>query len=73
MHELRRRFAINGVDDDVTCITVGGEHLYVGLPDREGQLLGELLRSGDVGYELSHDPPTPMVVGIYPMRPAARA
>ena len=35
-------------------------------------LLGELLRAGDVGYELSMDPPTPIVVGVYPMRPIPR-
>jgi hypothetical protein len=73
MHELRRRFQINGSDDDVTVIQIGTERLYVGLPDREGRLLGELLRAGDVGYELSQDPPTPIVVGLYPMRPIPRA
>jgi hypothetical protein len=72
MHELRRRFQINGGDDEVTVIQVAGERLYVGLPDREGRLLGELLRGGDVGYELSLDPPTPIVVGLYPMRPIPR-
>jgi len=72
MHELRRRFQIDGGDDEVTPIRVGGEQLYVGLPDREGRLLGELLRTGDVGYELSLDPPTPIVVGLYPMRPIPR-
>jgi hypothetical protein len=72
MHELRRRFQINGGDDEVTVIQVAGERLYVGLPDREGRLLGELLRGGDVGYELSMDPPTPIVVGLYPMRPIPR-
>jgi hypothetical protein len=72
IHELRRRFQINGGDDEVTVIQVGGERLYVGLPDREGRLLGELLRGGDVGYELSLDPPTPIVVGLYPMRPIPR-
>ena len=36
-------------------------------------LLGELLRGGEIGYELSLDPRTPIVVGVYPMRPVARA
>jgi hypothetical protein len=45
----------------------------VGLPRREGLLLGELLRGGEIGYELSLDPRTPVVVGLYPMRPVARA
>jgi hypothetical protein len=72
MHELRRRFAINGTEDDVTGIDLGSGRVYVGLPGREGALLGELLRGGDIGYELSMDPRTPVVIGLYPMRPVAR-
>lgn len=74
MHELRRRFGINGSEDDVTGIDLGaGARVYVGLPGREGSLLGELLRGGEVGYELSLDPRTPIVIGLYPMRPVARS
>ena len=74
MHELRRRFAIEGGDDDVTGVDMGsGSHVYVGLPEREGRLLGELLRARDVGYELSLDPISPIVVGVFPMRPVPRA
>ena len=73
MHELRRRFGINGGEDDVSAIDLGGHRLFVGLPAREGSLLGELLRGGDIGYELSLDPQTPVVVGLYPMRPVARS
>ena len=72
MHELRRRFGINGGEDDVTAVALDGTSIYVGLPSREGQLLGELLRGGEVGYELSLDPRTPVVVGVYPMRPVPR-
>lgn len=72
MHELRRRFGINGADDDVTPVDIHGTAIYVGLPPREGRLLGELLRGGEVGYELSHDPATPVVIGVYPMRPVPR-
>jgi hypothetical protein len=72
MHELRRRFAINGGDDDVTVVELDRQRVYVGLPDREGRLLGELLRAGDIGYELSMDPISPIVVGVYPMRPVTR-
>jgi len=72
MHELRRRFAINGSEDDVTQVDVHMRRIYVGLPEREGRLLGELLRGGDVGFELSLDPVTPIVVGVYPMRPVPR-
>ena len=72
MHELRRRFGIEGGDDDVTGVDLVVGRIYVGLPGREGRLLGELLRAGDIGYELSFDPITPIVVGVYPMRPVAR-
>ena len=66
-------FAIDGPEDDVAAIDVDGTRLYVGLPEREGRLLGELLRAGDVGAELSHDPVTPIIVGVYPMRPVPRS
>jgi hypothetical protein len=72
MHELRRRFAINGADDEVTAVDLERQRVFVGLPEREGRLLGELLRGGDIGYELSLDPITPIVVGVYPMRPVTR-
>ena len=72
MHELRRRFAIDGTDDDVTQVRLEDGHVYVGLPHREGTLLGELLRGGEIGYELSFDPRAPIVVGVYPMRPVPR-
>jgi hypothetical protein len=72
MHELRRRFGINGGEDDVTPVDMDGSFVYVGLPAREGRLLGELFRGGEVGYELSLDPRTPVVVGVYPMRPVPR-
>jgi hypothetical protein len=73
MHELRRRFAIDGGDDDVSPVSLDQRTVFVGLPDREGQLLGELLRSGEIGYELSLDPRTPIVIGVYPMRPVPRS
>ena len=72
MHELRRRFGINGGEDDVTAVDLGAGRVFVGLPQREGALLGELLRGGEIGYELSMDPRSPVVVGLYPMRPVAR-
>ena len=72
MHELRRRFSINGEDDDVTPVRLDPGWIYVGLPSHEGHLLGDLLRTGEIGYELSLDPRTPIVVGVYPMRPIPR-
>ncbi|HEU0236798.1 MAG TPA: hypothetical protein VFR14_10200 [Candidatus Limnocylindrales bacterium] len=56
----------------MTPVALDGTRVYVGLPPREGQLLGELLRGGEVGFELSLDPVTPIVVGVYPMRPVPR-
>jgi len=73
MHELRRRFGITGQDDDVTPMRVGEHLLFVGLPAAEGRILAELLGAGDVGYELSVDPTTPVVIGVYPMRPVPRS
>lgn len=72
LHELRRRFAINGSEDDVTPVEVDGRTIFVGLPSHEGVLLGELLRGGEIGYELSLDPGAPIVIGVYPMRPVPR-
>lgn len=72
MHELRRRFGIYGGDDDVSPIRLGDHTLFIGLPLAEARLMAELLGGGDVGYELSLDPVTPIVVGVYPMRPVPR-
>jgi len=72
LHELRRRFAIDGSDDDVHPVQLDSGRIFVGLPAPEARLLEELLRGGDVGYELSRDPSTPIVIGVYPMRPVAR-
>lgn len=73
MHELRRRFELNGELDDVTPVEVPVTGLvYVGLPLRESQLLAGLVREGDVGLELSQDPTVPIVVGVYPIRPITR-
>jgi hypothetical protein len=72
MHELRRRFGIWGGDDDVSPIRVGAHTLFIGLPPAEARLMAELLGGGDVGFELSLDPVTPIVVGVYPMRPVPR-
>jgi hypothetical protein len=72
MHELRRRFELNGSFDDVSPINTEQGCVYVGLPRRESVFIAELLRGGDIGIELSHDPPVPIVVGVYAMRPVSR-
>lgn len=73
LHELRRRFAIDGVEDDVARIEVEGRGYFVGLPQREADMLRELIRSGEVGMELLLDPESPVIVGVFPMRPVPRA
>ena len=73
MHELRRRFELNGELDEVAGVDVAGHGVvFVGLPARESHLLAGLVRDGDVGLELSQDPTAPIVVGVYPMRPITR-
>lgn len=73
LHELRRRFELNGDFDEVTPIDIGEQgHVFVGLPLREAQFIAELVCGGDVGVELCHDPLVPIVVGVYAMRPVAR-
>lgn len=72
VHELRRRFVIEGIEDEMSPMTTGEGTLFVGLPAQEATFLGELVRSGEVGCELLLDPVSPAVVGVYPMRPVAR-
>ena len=72
MHELRRRFELNGSADDVSPIETREGLVYLGLPYRESTLVEELVRMGDVGLELCRDPQVPMVVGVFAMRPITR-
>lgn len=73
MHELRRRFELNGELDEVCAVEIAGQGtVFVGLPPRESQLLAGLVRDGDVGMEFSHDPTVPIVVGVFPIRPISR-
>lgn len=71
LHELRRRFGLNGHEDEVVCIDLPDGRAWVGLPADEGRMLAELVRQGEVGCELSIDPTSPVVVGVFPMRPVA--
>ena len=72
VHELRRRFEIEGMEDEVSPMPNGQGILYVGLPAQEAIYLGDLVKSGEVGCELLLDPVGPAVIGVYPMRPVAR-
>lgn len=72
VHELRRRFLIDGIEDEVSPVLAGQRTLFVGLPPREAQFLADLIRGGEVGCEVLLDPTSPGVVGVYPMRPVAR-
>ncbi len=73
LHELRRRFELNGELDEVFSVEIPDGHVFVGLPQREAQFLATLVRDGDVGLELCKDPPMPIVVGVFPMRPITRS
>lgn len=72
MHELRRRFELNGEADEVSPIDTPDGLVFLGLPARESELIADLVRQGDVGVELCRDPVVPIVVGVYPMRPIPR-
>jgi hypothetical protein len=72
VHELRRRFLIEGIEDEVSPMSTGQTTLFVGLPEREAGFLGELVKAGEVGCELLLDPTSPAIVGVFPMRPVAR-
>lgn len=72
LHELRRRFELNGDLDEVHAIDVPDGHLFLGLPRREADFIATLIRDGEVGVELSRDPSVPVVVGVFAMRPVTR-
>jgi hypothetical protein len=73
MHELRRRFELNGEMDEVhPMVTPDGLTVYVGLPEREASHLAGLVREGDIGIEISRDPRAPVVVGVYAIKPVSR-
>jgi hypothetical protein len=72
VHELRRRFAIEGAEDEVSPIVTDGGLIFVGLPAQEAHHLADLVNAGEVGCELLLDPCSPGVVGVYAMRPVAR-
>jgi hypothetical protein len=72
MHELRRRFAINGEADDVEPVTTHDGIVWVGLPSRESGFLAELVDRGEIGLQLCYDPCVSIVIGVYAMRPVGR-
>lgn len=73
LHELRRRFELNGDLDEVSRVEIPQAGIvFVGLPQREAEFVASLVRDGDIGVELSQDPTAPIVVGVFPMRPVTR-
>jgi hypothetical protein len=72
MHELRRRFAINGEADDVLAVDTQDGRYWAGLPRKECGFLAELVDKGEVGLELCHDPCVDMIIGVYAIRPVGR-
>ena len=69
MHELRRRFDINGEADDVRAVETRDRRYWAGLPQRECVYLAELVDKGEVGVELCHDPCVDMIIGVYAIKP----
>lgn len=72
MHELRRRFALNGADDEMTSVHYEGRLVFIGLPEREGRMVADLVRQREVGLEISRDPDVAVAIGVFPMRPILR-
>ncbi len=72
MHELRRRFAIDGQADDVLAVETRERRYWAGLPPRECGFLAELVDRGEVGLELCHDPCVDMIIGVYAIKPVGR-
>ena len=72
LHELRRRFELNGDLDEVCGVEIPDGHVFVGLPRREADFLANLVRDGDIGLELSKDPAVPIVIGVFAMKPVSR-
>jgi len=72
MHELRRRFVIDGEADDVLAVDTQDGRYWAGLPARECGFLAELVDRGEVGLELCHDPCVDMVIGVFAIRPVGR-
>lgn len=74
LHELRRRFELNGESDEVSVVHMSElGPVFVGLPIREAEFVATLARDGDIGLELCQDPQVPIVVGVYPIRPVTRS
>ncbi len=72
MHELRRRFEINGDADDVAPVRTREGLFWVGLPERESGFLADLVDKGEIGLELCHDPCVDMIIGLYAIKPVGR-
>ena len=71
MHELRRRFELNGQPDDVSPVTTPDGTTWVGLPPREAGFIGDLVRQGEIGLELCYDPVVRLGGGVCARGPSA--
>jgi hypothetical protein len=56
----------------MTAIRYEARLVFIGLPEREAQMIGDLVRQGEVGVELSRDPDAAVAVGVFAMRPVLR-
>ncbi len=68
--ELRRRFEIG--PDEMGTIEDDNQKLYIGLPQDVADVVANLRRQQKIGIECSADYEASVVIGIYPLYPAAR-
>jgi hypothetical protein len=65
--EIRRRFGLDDAEG-MFCLERDGQSAFVGLPEREGLKIQDLLDRDEIGVELSVEVNAPVVVGVYPTR-----
>ena len=73
LHELRRRFELNGQADDVCPVQIPEGSSTSACRRASATCWPSSCGSGDVGLELCRDPLVPIVMGVFPMRPVVRS
>jgi hypothetical protein len=62
--DVRRRFDLDEVDE-IASIELSDGRAYVGLPQRAGKILEELVRENRIGLELAADLAARTVIGVF--------
>jgi len=68
--DLRRRFKL--AESEVTAITDSIGKIYVGLPEREANMLRQLWLEGKIGLEWTPGVHVRVVEGVYPLGSAEK-